>query len=529
MDGRELLALAYDNPLILGVLSNFIYAFLTRRGMQIGDAIWGKPFERALQRTLDSLSTKYEPLDSTVFRALMSTDNVNKAMNEYALGHSFDPRVLVEEFRKLPMIDLDYWSREKTQDLIDDFFAVLRDNVLRDAELAHFYQTRLLEKLAMGSAPSSCGPGGDIDSLRHVWEHLFRRDEHSLSADILLEVIPKLIQAVRVQPSEGARRNLRFAKHLGEEVLRVQPGRADLYLCLGALEHALNNWCRASNYYQQALTCATRDRYRLQALLGIGAMNFNMGNYDVAKRVFGEMCSSPSAVDEPDLRIRAERYLGWVSMNQGNYELACDTLRRNLKEAPIVGDPLFESDAYHILGRLYHQMGRSDEGLKMLREALRIKERANAPPIIMAPGFHRMAECYLGMDKEQSAREYLSEALSLFQYAGSEDGAGLIHLDIAKVLIRGRKLIPAQEQLLQPIKTFEDMGYARGLADSLYCLGVVYEGRSLYEEAVCPFLRSMRIYRQMRMPECSMAMSALGQIRTKLGDKKYRSLARKVE
>lgn len=148
-----------------------------------------------------------------------------------------------------------------------------------------------------------------------------------------------------------------------EQAIREQPKNSIAILALAQLFAERGDQARARTGFAQALPLLTSDADREQTLRTLLELSLDLKDYDAAKRYHKELVTRAKG----SFFVRAE--LGRELLLRNEYERAATEYREVLKAA--TGDNRVLAPALRDLGRALAKLGKREEALKYLDQALR--------------------------------------------------------------------------------------------------------------------------------------------------------------
>ena len=141
-----------------------------------------------------------------------------------------------------------------------------------------------------------------------------------------------------------------------KQAIAANPQDVRLYVALGGVLEAQNNWQQAEDYYQKALQ--VQPDYPIAANNLAYLMLNHGGNVNVALTL-----AQTARKGLPDVANSADT-LGWAYYNQGVYSAAIDALQQAIQE-----DPKNPNYYYH-LGMAYAKQHNNTQAKKQFQSAL---------------------------------------------------------------------------------------------------------------------------------------------------------------
>lgn len=192
----------------------------------------------------------------------------------------------------------------------------------------------------------------------------------------------------------------RASKYL-QKVISMNYKYADVYNMMGVIAHVGGRFASAIRYFQEALEL---NPTYTEAILNLAVLYNDLGQYDDAKKLYGELKSSSkksSGEIEPVLKgklsnLHAE--IGDIYRSVGLYNHAIEEYSKALKLNPNYFDIRTK------LGQAFREEGKLDESVKELSAVIKLKKS-------YAPALVQLGLTYYTLDKLPNAKKSWKEAL----------------------------------------------------------------------------------------------------------------------
>jgi tetratricopeptide (TPR) repeat protein len=150
------------------------------------------------------------------------------------------------------------------------------------------------------------------------------------------------------------------AREEAEAIAKLDPGRG--HCALGALRHHEKDYGGAEAEYRRALELEPENA---EARAGLAALLLEQSRFDESRRYWSGL------VDDPELGAMAHYQLGRISLASGTrFDEGAEHFRLYLASPPSPGAPSW-ADADWQLALVYEKLGRKDEAIDALRDALK--------------------------------------------------------------------------------------------------------------------------------------------------------------
>lgn len=293
-----------------------------------------------------------------------------------------------------------------------------------------------------------------------------------------------------------------------------------VYRRLGESWERQQNWPRALESFSRAVQKSREDKEKAKSFRALGTILLNLGGYEQAIPSLKEAVRLAENFEELEsVRIGAEGILAWIAMYQGNLTYAEEIFRKH--------------KSYHFLGRIYYEMGRYEESLRMFKldgaqnERLRryIADEAYhhsvgftsrwMSRVLVRLGENKNAEYYWDASKEKFEHHYA--------YAHLLSDKGVLGFQSGNV-------ISAVEDFQRAIDIWRPLKYLRGYLENTLCLGRVWFTLGNYRGA----MRALEIVREKSKPmgnnrlNCD-ANGLMAKMRAKLGQERFTRILRETK
>lgn len=286
---------------------------------------------------------------------------------------------------------------------------------------------------------------------------------------------------------------LRACERLGENPARV-------WLIQGEARQALGEWRGALDSFRQAMEAsrAAAPSVHARAVLALGSLQFNRGDYGTAFRTLAEAERLLLVQGEVAglAAVRAEQAA--YHLNRGDPERALALyldVERMQREA---GAAETSDHLLLMLGVVHRKLGHHEWAEASLRALLGRGERT-MQKAVQAVASHHLAWVELNRGRLGPARRWCGRAMALFSDLG--DGRGLSDaleqqgmLDLA-----AGELDPALAALRRSLELRVELGNRHGAASCLRHLALVHLRRRDWQAAVATMWQSLSLYRRLGM------------------------------
>jgi tetratricopeptide (TPR) repeat protein len=145
-----------------------------------------------------------------------------------------------------------------------------------------------------------------------------------------------------------------------------------------------------------------------------------------------------------------------TNIDHGDLEAAVAHLRQAIELFGDSGDPQGEGIARNNLGDGYRQLGRPDEAIDQLQQALAVQQEADRPGSRYTLG--TLGDLHYDTERYEDALRYYEHALALHIAIGDRRSAGRVRLGLGRALTALGREEAAREQLDQARVILNELG-----------------------------------------------------------------------
>ena len=267
---------------------------------------------------------------------------------------------------------------------------------------------------------------------------------------------------------------------------REYPSLSPVELCfsIGRRKEFLGEWEGARSFYRQAEENAPDRPTRAKAQIAIATQEHTLGNLQVAESIYQSILAEEQGPLEPLTLAQANIRVGHVLNDRGYFKYAEKYLKKGRRLARKYGDPGMEADAIHLLGRNYLERAlRSGDredmetALKLLKKSYRIVEEKLGGIAWIA--YHALwkGHAYQELGDYEQARRCREEALWIWKANQDRYREGFVYLAQGKLAASENNYHVADEKLFDALYLFNEVKFAKGVADCLSALAESYAKR----------------------------------------------------
>ncbi len=197
----------------------------------------------------------------------------------------------------------------------------------------------------------------------------------------------------------------------------------------------------------------------------------------------------------PEQRARVYNNLGVIYRILGRMEQALDSLEQALRIYQELGNRTGEARTLNDLGRVYGEMGNRDRARIEYETALRIS-REQGDQQSEGSALNNLGWVYIVLRQDKQAQEFYEQALGIFREMGDRLGEGSTLNNLGRVYEDLGQREQAQLHYEQALQIFREERDRKGEAWSLNNLGKVYRKLGQYEQALENLQQALAIRRE---------------------------------
>lgn len=215
-------------------------------------------------------------------------------------------------------------------------------------------------------------------------------------------------------------------------------------------------------------------------------------HYNIALKLSGK-------VNDKDESLRGKSAafgnIGLIYSNLGKPDEALKYIKDALAIYRKIGYEQGIAICFSNIGLIYSKLGKIDEALKYLKNALAIHKKIGYEKGIANQLFN-IGLIYCSLGKQNEALKYLEDAFAIHRKIGYEQGIanqlcniGLIYIDLGKPY-------EALKYLNEALSIHRKIGYEKGIASDLGNIGMIYFSLDKLEEALKYLKESLEIFKR---------------------------------
>jgi tetratricopeptide (TPR) repeat protein len=190
----------------------------------------------------------------------------------------------------------------------------------------------------------------------------------------------------------------------------------------------------------------------------IGDCLLNLGRLDEAASDYEEAIKRAGKFKcERDVAV-GKGQLGIIRLQQKRYNEALDALIESRNIFENLGEPTMVAVAWHQIGKVHEEAGQYDASEQAYRESLANEVQQNNPD--EADTLGQLGNLYNKMGRLEESVVFLRQAVDKYVTIKDKAKEGSAHSNIADQLIKLNRFTEARKEILQAIKCKEPYGHA---------------------------------------------------------------------
>lgn len=269
-------------------------------------------------------------------------------------------------------------------------------------------------------------------------------------------------------------------------------------LLLGLGQNALGRWNEAAMSFHAAIEASEREdpRTHAQALLALGRLQFNQGDYGIAFETMNASVTSATLAEDNEhvMIVRAE--MAAYHLNRGDLDKALSLYLEinRLRQNAGVSEP--SDHTLLMLGVVYRRKKDYERASACLRRLLEGGEMLRSRSTT-ATAAHHLAWVYLSQGDLRQARSLCGQALALYREIGDERGLSDTYEQLGCIVLVAGQGREAIEHLKKSLFTRRQLHNQQGEASSLRHLAIAYLTMGHLATAFRHMWQSLLIYHRL--------------------------------
>lgn len=285
------------------------------------------------------------------------------------------------------------------------------------------------------------------------------------------------------------------------------------------LEYRKTDPERALKYSDQALVLSEKidfQKGRGDAYLMIGAVYFDLGNYEKALEYYSKSLTTRESLGDKNGIAQSLNNIGDVFINQGNYEKALKNYLKSLAICESIGNKKLMK--LNNIAASYFYLGDYENALKYYIKALKIFEAMGSKESMINPSLG-VGNVYKAMGNYKHALTYYKQALVISTELGNKSGLSKSLNNIGYVYEKLLNNDTALVYYLKSLKIKEELREGPAIALSLMNIGNIYTNTKNYEKALEYYQRALFINQEVGDKNgIAKSLLNMGTLYSKIGD-----------
>jgi tetratricopeptide (TPR) repeat protein len=217
---------------------------------------------------------------------------------------------------------------------------------------------------------------------------------------------------------------------------------------------------------------STAKKYKAKALINIGIVYRNQGNYPEALKNYFASMKIREAIGDKNGIAGSYSNIGSVYYDQGNYPEALKNHFASLKIYEAIGHKYGIALSYGNIGNVYYNQGNYPEALKKYIASLKIQE-AIGDKYGIASSYNNIGSVYERQGNYPEALKNYSASLKIREAIGDKRGIAMSYNNIGGIYYDQGNYLEAFKYYFACLKIQEAIGDKYGIANSYNNIGLV--------------------------------------------------------
>jgi tetratricopeptide (TPR) repeat protein len=261
--------------------------------------------------------------------------------------------------------------------------------------------------------------------------------------------------------------------------------QAEALLGLGLINYEIGNWDEAERCFKAALAIAQTDGNKsniANAIGWLGSIERNRGNWDEAERLYRQYLEVMTELGDRSGMAYSWGVLGDIERNRGNWDEAERLYRQSLELMTELGDRSGMASCWGVLGDIERDRGNWDEAERLYRQSLELRtELGDRPGMASSWGVLGSIERKRG-NWDEAERLY-RQCLELRTELGDRSGMATCWGVLGDIERNRGNWAQAERLYRQCLEVETELGDRSGMAASIGCLGETELGRGNLDAA----------------------------------------------
>jgi tetratricopeptide (TPR) repeat protein len=310
--------------------------------------------------------------------------------------------------------------------------------------------------------------------------------------------------AVQNLSPEEKQRRLRLLESLLDDYAglpddpRTRRERADLLTSLGQINHVLNRYEQALDYYSRSLKLLQEigdKQGEGTTLNNISQIYSARGDYDTALSYLERSFKLLQEIGDKQGEGTTLNNISQIYSAHGDYDTALSYLERSLAIRQEIGDKQGEGATLNNISQIYDTRGDYETALSTLERSLKIRQEIGDK---QGEGttLNNISALYHVRGDYETALSYLERSLKISQEIGDKAGEGTTLNNISALYHARGDYDTALSYLERSLKIRQEIGDKQGEGTTLNNISALYHARGDYETALSYLERSLAILQE---------------------------------
>ncbi len=277
---------------------------------------------------------------------------------------------------------------------------------------------------------------------------------------------------------------------------------------------AIGEWDEARSSVESAIaaTHLTDPATHAHAVLALGRLQFNRGEYQAALQILSEAETLLAAIHDDDgvASVRAERAAYYLNRNELKKALSLYVEVDQLRQQLHPGSPT-EDHTLLMLGVVYRRLRNYRKAIEALSRLIQSGETARSLSAV-ATGSHHLAWVYYDTGEFDQALSLSTRAKEMYERINDPRGSSDADEQLGLIALAKRDYVSAQAYLERSFAVRQYLGNQQGSASSLRRLAKLHLRQRNPSLGFQYLWRSLRLYQQIGVLGLHQLLNILGEL-----------------
>ncbi len=133
----------------VGFLTNFLYDSAKKK-IKLSDSL-----SDVYNESIKELSKKYPKLEKIYIDDFLSQERVKKEIENYFESSNYDESFNIFKHEFFKLLDKSYFSEKDAEEILNDFFQILENVIVKKPELSGKFQLNILKRIDLSTSSAS--------------------------------------------------------------------------------------------------------------------------------------------------------------------------------------------------------------------------------------------------------------------------------------------------------------------------------------------------------------------------------------